>query len=99
MSGGIGGFLGGGLRDLMETFKQAGQGEVAESWVGHGPNKEITPRQVEQAISPEVLATLSRETGLSHEELLARLSRELPTAIDKYTPEGRIPSEAELARS
>ena len=99
MSGGIGGFLSGGLRDLVESFKQAGQGEVADSWVGRGPNKEITTRQIEQAISPEVLATLSRETGLSHEELLARLSRELPTAVDKYTPEGRIPSEAELARS
>ncbi|BAR53439.1 hypothetical protein NK6_251 [Bradyrhizobium diazoefficiens] len=35
---------------------------------------------------------LEKETGLSQEEILARLSRELPQAIDKYTPEGRLPT-------
>jgi uncharacterized protein YidB (DUF937 family) len=96
---GIGGLLGGGLRDLVDSFKQAGQGEAVESWVGRGPNKQIAPQHLEQAIGPDVLATLSRETGLSHEELLSRLTRNLPEAIDKYTPEGRIPNEHELARS
>ena len=72
---------------------------MAESWVGHGPNKDVAPHQLEQAIGPDVLATLSQQTGLSRDELLARLSRELPQAVDKYTPEGRIPSETELARS
>ena len=37
---------------------------------------------------------LEQQTGLSQEELLARLSRELPTAVDKYTPEGRLPDAA-----
>jgi uncharacterized protein YidB (DUF937 family) len=96
---GAGGLLGGGLRDLVESFKRAGQGEAAESWVGRGPNKQITPQHLEQAISPDVLATLSRETGLSHEELLSRLTRNLPEAVDRYTPEGRLPSEQEWARS
>jgi uncharacterized protein YidB (DUF937 family) len=96
---GVGGLLGGGLRDLVENFKRAGQGEAVESWVGRGPNKQVSPQHLEQAIGPDVLATLSRETGLSHEELLTRLTRELPQAVDKYTPEGRLPSEAELARS
>jgi uncharacterized protein YidB (DUF937 family) len=36
---------------------------------------------------------------LSGEDLLARLSRELPDAVDKYTPQGRLPTEADLARS
>jgi uncharacterized protein YidB (DUF937 family) len=97
--GGVGDLLGGGLRDLVETFKQNGQGDKAESWVGRGPNKEIAPRELEQAITPDVLATLSQQTGLSREELLSRLARELPSAVDKYTPEGRLPGEAELARS
>ena len=96
---GVGGLLGGGLRDLVENFKRAGQGEAVESWVGRGPNKQVSPQHLEQAIGPDVLATLSRETGLSHEEIVSRLTRELPQAVDKYTPEGRIPSEAELARS
>ena len=38
------------------------------------------------------LEKLEQQTGLSQEELLARLSRELPTAVDKYTPDGRLPA-------
>jgi len=91
----IGGMLSGGLHDLMNNFKQAGQGDAADSWVGRGPNKPVAPSQVEQAIGSDVLATLSEQTGLPREEILARLSKNLPDAVDKYTPEGRIPSVAE----
>jgi len=94
----LGGLLGGGLGELVERFRQAGQGDVADSWVGHGPNKEVAPNQLEQAIGPDVLATLSQQTGLSRDEILARLSRELPTAVDKYTPEGRLPTEQDVSR-
>ena len=95
----IGDMLSGGLRDLVDAFKQKGQGEVADSWVSRGPNKQIAPHQLEQTIGPDVLETLSQQTGLSREELLSRLSKNLPDAVDKYTPEGRIPTAAEFSRS
>jgi uncharacterized protein YidB (DUF937 family) len=97
--GGLGGLLGGGLGELVDSFKQNGQGDVADSWVGKGPNRPIEPHQLERAIDPDVLATLTQQTGLSREELLARLARELPNAVDKYTPEGRLPSASEFPRS
>jgi uncharacterized protein YidB (DUF937 family) len=84
--------LSGGLGELVDRFKQAGHGDTAESWIGTGANKQIAPTELEQVIGPEVLDTLSKQTGLSREELLARLSRELPNAVDKYTPQGRIPT-------
>ena len=96
---GAGGVLSGGLAEIVDRFKKSGQGETAESWVGTGPNKQVTPAQLEQAIGPEVLATLSKQTGLSRDELLARLSRELPAAVDKYTPHGQLPTEAEFSRT
>jgi uncharacterized protein YidB (DUF937 family) len=96
---GAGGLLSGGLGELVERFRQSGHGEAAESWVGTGPNKQIAPPQLEQAVGPEVLDTLSRQTGLSRQELLERLSRELPDAVDKYTPQGRLPTEADFSRS
>jgi uncharacterized protein YidB (DUF937 family) len=89
---GVGGLLNGGIGELLEKFKQNGQGETAESWINDGPNKEVSPPQLKQVIGSDVLATLEQQTGLSQEELLARLSRELPTAVDKYTPGGRLPS-------
>jgi uncharacterized protein YidB (DUF937 family) len=94
-----GGLLSGGLGELMERFRRSGHGETAESWVGTGPNKPVTPPHLEQAIGPEVLETLSKQTGSSREELLARLSPELPDAVDKYTPQGRLPTETDFPRS
>jgi uncharacterized protein YidB (DUF937 family) len=94
-----GSILSGGLGELVDRFKQTGHGETADSWVGTGANKQLAPAQLEQAIGPEVLETLSKQTGLSREELLARLSRELPNAVDRYTPEGRLPTESEFSRS
>jgi uncharacterized protein YidB (DUF937 family) len=89
---GVGGLLNGGIGELLEKFKQSGQGETAQSWVNDGPNKDVSPPQLKQAIGPDVLAALEQQTGLSQEELLARLSRELPAAVDKYTPDGRLPN-------
>jgi len=86
-----GGILSGGLGELIDRFKQSGQAETAESWVGHGPNRPVAPPELERAIGSDTLDTLSRQTGLSRQELLDRLSRELPEAVDRYTPDGRLP--------
>ena len=94
-----GGILSGGLGELLERFKQSGQGETAESWVNTGPNKPCTAAQLERAIGPEVLETLSKQTGLARDELVSRLCRELPGAVDNYTPQGRLPTEAEFSRA
>ena len=89
---GAGGLLSGGLGELLQKFRENGHGDAAQSWVSNGPNKEISPPDLKQAIGPDVLAALEQQTGLSQQELLARLSRELPGAVDKYTPDGQLPS-------
>jgi len=94
-----GGFLSNGLNELVQRFQQNGHGETAQSWIGTGPNRAVSPDQLQQAIGPDVLDTLSRQTGLPHNELLARLSRELPNAVDNYTPQGRVPTEADFQRA
>jgi uncharacterized protein YidB (DUF937 family) len=59
----------------------------------------LRSRRLKPKSAPDVLETLSKQTGLSREELLARLSRELPDAVDKYTPNGRLPTETDFPRS
>ncbi len=81
---------GGGLNDIIDRFKNAGSGEQADSWVRQGPNQPIEPRQVEAAIDDETIEALTRQTGLSREELLKRIARDLPDAVDKMTPEGSV---------
>jgi uncharacterized protein YidB (DUF937 family) len=92
-SSGTGGLLGGGIGELLERFQQSGHGETAKSWVGAGPNREIAPDELEQALGEDTLAELTAKTGLSRQDLLARLSRDLPTAVDRLTPDGRVPQD------
>jgi uncharacterized protein YidB (DUF937 family) len=91
LAGGAGGLIGGGLRELLDSFRQAGDEETAESWVRQGPNRDVAPDRLERAIGTDTLELLARQTGLPREEILARLTRELPAAVDRYTPEGRLP--------
>jgi uncharacterized protein YidB (DUF937 family) len=85
------------LLGLLAVAGQKGQGEVADSWVSRGPNKHTSGPIACSKIAPhQLLETLSRQTGLSSEELLSRLSKNLPDAVDKYTPEGRIPTAAQF---
>lgn len=89
--GGLGGLLGGGLGELDQQMRRQGRGDAMDSWVRTGPNQRIEPQDLESALGPDVLEDLQESTGLPRQEILARLSRELPEAVDQYTPDGRLP--------
>ena len=93
-----GSVLSGGLGDLVNRLRQQGHGEAADSWVARGPNKQLSSQQLEQALGSDVVDSLVQRTGLTREDLLSRLARTLPEAVDKYTPEGRLPSAEEADR-
>jgi uncharacterized protein YidB (DUF937 family) len=93
---GVGG-LAGGLNDLLGSFRDAGQHDVADSWVNPAvPTQGLRPDQVEAAIGSENLAELAQRTGLSREELLRRLASAIPETVDRLTPGGQMPTEDEL---
>ena len=103
-AGGLGGLLGGGLTggalagglgDLMSRFGQSGHGDIADSWVGHGPNAPVSPEQLGQVLEPSEVDELSRQTGLDRGSLLSQLSTVLPHVVDGLTPQGRLPNEDE----
>jgi uncharacterized protein YidB (DUF937 family) len=96
--GAAGGILSGGLNDLLKQFEQAGHGDVAKSWVGTGPNKQISPDDLEKAIGHDQVKSLAEQAGLSRVELLSGLSEQLPQAVDHLTPQGRVPNEQEMSR-
>jgi uncharacterized protein YidB (DUF937 family) len=95
---GAGGLLSGGLGELVERLKSSGQGQAADSWISTGPNQPLAPDQLEKAIGPDVIDSLTQHTGLSRDELLSRLTRDLPDAVNEFTPQGHLPNEAEAQR-
>jgi uncharacterized protein YidB (DUF937 family) len=88
---GLGSILNGGLSDLIDQFRQAGQGQKADSWVNTGANEPIDDGELQSAIGPDVLREVAEKTGLSEEEVLKRLAKNLPDAVDGLTPDGTIP--------
>jgi uncharacterized protein YidB (DUF937 family) len=83
--------LNSGIGELLNRFRQNGQGATADSWVKAGPNKAIDDAQVEQALGPDLIDNLVRQTGLSRADLLSRLASVLPDVVDRMTPDGRLP--------
>lgn len=94
---GDGGGLLSGLGGLLSKLQQGGYGNIANSWVGPGQNQSITPSQLGTALGPDIISTLAQKTGMSEQELTSQLSQLLPGVVDKLTPNGRLPTIAELS--
>ena len=93
--GAAGGLINGGLGDLLKQFQQNGQGETAQSWVSNGPNRQIAPNDLANALGADQIDQLTSRTGMSRDQLLSELSNELPDAVNEFTPDGRLPTEDE----
>jgi uncharacterized protein YidB (DUF937 family) len=58
--GAAGSVLSTGLNDLLKQFQQSGQGEVAQSWVGRGPNQSISPQDLGAALGADHINALAK---------------------------------------
>ena len=85
-----------GLSRLLDQFKGAGMGDKAESWVSNGENQSLDPDEVEKAIGSERLAKMSKQTGESVGALKTDLSKMIPDAVNKLTPDGKMPNPGDL---
>lgn len=82
-----------GLRDLLKDFQEKGFGETMKSWVETGSNKTIAAPDVEKALGAQKIEWLMQQTGMTKEQLLEGLSRELPSTVDALTPDGKLPEQ------
>jgi uncharacterized protein YidB (DUF937 family) len=95
---GLGGLLGAGLGGILQQLDQSGHGTEAKSWVSGGSNKPISPSDIEDTFGSDTIDTLVQQLGVSRSELLSGLAQTLPEAVDKMTPDGRLPTDEELSR-
>jgi uncharacterized protein YidB (DUF937 family) len=87
-----------GLGGLIDQFQKKGLGDAVDSWVNTGKNKDVSAREVSVALGNDVVDELSQRTGLSRDQVIDELARILPRAVDRLTPDGRLPSRAEVER-
>jgi len=82
----------GGLQGVVNEFERNGLGATISSWVGTGPNQPISPGDLSRTLGPDLLQQLAAKTGISIQELTEKLAHVLPQAVDKMTPDGKIPT-------
>lgn len=97
MQGGMGGGMAGGLSSLISSFEQAGLGHVAQSWVGNGPNQQVSPQQLQSVFGQDQVQNMASQAGMSQPDFLSQLSQHLPNAVNAMTPNGRLPDEGSVS--
>jgi uncharacterized protein YidB (DUF937 family) len=81
----------GGVQGVISQFEKNGLGATVQSWVGTGPNQQISPEQVHKVLGPDLLQQLSEKSGVSVQDLTQKLAHLLPQVVDKMTPDGVVP--------
>ncbi len=92
------GSLLGGLSDLIGKLTAGGVAPQVNSWVGPGANQPVQPGQLGSALGQSTLNDLAQRTGMSQQELLNQLALVLPQLINHLTPNGRVPTLADLEK-
>jgi uncharacterized protein YidB (DUF937 family) len=82
----------GGLQGLISKFQQGGPGDVVSSWVGKGENLPNSAEQLSGVLGNDALAGLASKFGVNTSDLAGQLSSVLPGIVDKFTPDGQLPS-------
>ncbi|MFE9484118.1 YidB family protein [Streptomyces spororaveus] len=95
LTGGAGGSQAGGgnpLGGLLDMLTKSGLADQAQSWIGTGDNQSVSGAQIAEALPDEALQKAAAQAGVSPEEAADQIARALPTAVDRLSPEGQLPS-------
>lgn len=80
------------LGGLLDMLTKSGLVDQAQSWVGTGDNQAVSGAEITQALPDKVLQKVAEQTGVSPEQAADQIAQSLPTAVDKLSPEGQLPT-------
>ncbi|MFI8387522.1 YidB family protein [Streptomyces sp. NPDC085540] len=95
LMGGSGGSQAGGsnpLGGLLDMLTKSGLADQAQSWIGTGDNQSVSGAQIADALPDEALQKAAAQAGVSPQEAADQIAQALPTAVDKLSPEGQLPT-------
>ena len=82
----------GGLSGTLEKFQQHGMAEQAASWVSKGANLPISAEQITSVLGSNTIAEIAAKFGINPAMLSQKIAENLPTLVDKMTPDGVVPA-------
>ena len=84
----------GGLNAIVAKLQQAGFGDQVKSWIGNGQNLPITAEQLQQVLGSDTVKQLAARFNIPVDQLAKVLAQQLPNAVDRASPEGKLPHTA-----
>jgi uncharacterized protein YidB (DUF937 family) len=84
----------GGLSAIVAKLQRAGFGDQVKSWIGNGQNLPITAEQLQQVLGSDVVKQLAAKYNIPVDQITQVLAHQLPNAVDKASPDGKLPHAA-----
>jgi uncharacterized protein YidB (DUF937 family) len=85
----------GGMGAVLDKFKQKGFGRQTQSWVDTGANDSVDEKAVEQVVGREELREMAQRLGVPEQEVAQAFAEIMPEMVDKLSPDGQLPGEAD----
>jgi uncharacterized protein YidB (DUF937 family) len=80
-----------GLGGLLDAFQQKGLGNLVAGWVSTGQNPSLSAAQVADVLGPDTVGQFASKAGIPADKAGSLLAQLLPTAVDRLTPDGKLP--------
>ena len=84
----------GGLNAIVAKLQQAGFGDQVKSWIGTGQNLPITADQLKQVLGSDAVRQIAAKYNIPIDQVAEVLAHQLPVAVDKASPDGKLPHNA-----
>jgi len=83
----------GGVTGLLQQLSGSGLDDIVSSWVGTGQNKSISVEQLTSGLGSDFIGKIASAAGVKADQVGPVLAKVLPQAVDKLSPQGKMPSE------
>ena len=80
----------GSIGGLLKQLQEGGLQKQVDSWLGNGQNAPVSENQLKDALGNEQLRQIARQLGLPVDEVLDKLSKYLPEAVNQASPNGQL---------
>lgn len=84
----------GGLSGLVQKLSAGGLSEHVASWIGTGSNLPVSGDQLQAILGSSFVQDIASKLGINGADVSSGLASLLPTVIDKLTPDGQLPDNA-----
>lgn len=85
----------GGMKAVLDKFRQKGFERQTQSWVATGANQPLDESAVEQVVGQEDLREMAQRLGVPEPEVVQAFASIMPEMVDKLSPEGQLPQQAD----